>query len=81
MAKDLIKVADSKLILLTNNAAKFALIITSKESQFNCGEIVKDIALPLGGKGGGSKVSAQVTFGITKELSAFIDSILELNKF
>ena len=81
MAKDLIKVADSKLILLTNNAAKFALIITSKESQFNCGDIVKETALPLGGKGGGSKVSAQVTFGITKELSAFIDSILELNKF
>lgn len=77
MGKDLIKAADSKLVILTNNAANFALIITSKESQFNCGDIVKKAALPVGGKGGGSKVSAQVTFEDAKDLKEFIKSVSE----
>lgn len=76
-SKDLIKVACSKLIILVNHDAQFALIITSKDSSFNCGDIVKTLALPLGGKGGGSKVSAQVTFENAKNLKEFIKSVEE----
>lgn len=77
MSKDLIKIADSKLIILVNHDAKFALIITSKDSSINCGDIVKNLALNLGGKGGGNKISAQVTFGNIKDLKEFIKSVKE----
>lgn len=77
MSKDLIKIADSKLIILVNHDAKFALIITSKDSSINCGDIVKNLALNLGGKGGGNKISAQVTFENTKDLKEFIKSVKE----
>lgn len=81
VSKNLVKVAGSTLIVLANHDAKFVLIITSKDSSFDCANIVKNTAMSLGGKGGGSKVSAQVTFATSKELTAFIDTILELNKF
>ena len=77
MSKDLIKIADSKLIILVNHDAKFALIITSKDSSINCGDIVKNLALNLGGKGGGNKISAQVTFENIKDLKEFIKSVKE----
>lgn len=77
LSKDLVKIADSKLIILANNDTKFVLIVTSKDSFFNCGEIIKNKALHLGGKGGGSKVSAQVTFEDTKTLDEFIKSVSE----
>lgn len=75
LSKDLVKIADSKLIFLVNHDASFALITTSKNSHFNCGDIIKNIAIPLGGKGGGSKMSAQVTFENTKTLDEFIKSV------
>lgn len=77
VSKSLVKIADSKLIFLVNHGASFALITTSKSSHFNCGDIVNNIAIPLGGKGGGSKVSAQVTFENTKTLEEFIKSVSE----
>ena len=77
MSKDLIKIADSKLIILVNHDAKFVLIVTSKDSSFNCGEIIKNKALPLDGKGGGSKISAQVTFANTNDLNEFIKVFAE----
>ena len=75
LSKDLVKIADSKLIILANNDTKFVLIVTSKDSFFDCGEIIKNKALHLGGKGGGSKVSAQVTFANAHDLNEFIKSL------
>lgn len=77
LSKDLVKIAESKLIILVNHDAKFVLIVTSKDSSFNCGEIIKNKALPLGGKGGGSKISAQVTFANTNDLNEFIKVFAE----
>lgn len=60
------------LLVLASSKDNFAILYTSSSSEYHCGDIVKNLGRPLGGKGGGNKTSAQVTFTSSEGLESFL---------
>ncbi len=70
--------SDDILLVLSSWTETFAILYASSASKFHCGDIVKDLGRSRGGKGGGNKTSAQVTFSSSEELNDFLRQVKSL---
>ena len=73
---------NSGLVFFANviNNSKVIFIAKSKNSDFNCGKLVKEAALITGGSGGGKKDFAQAGGKDVNKVSVAIEKVKELCK-
>lgn len=68
----------SKILMLSSASQRIVLLTHNiSDSNIQLGTFVKQYALPLGGKGGGSNTSAQVKFNDKISLDMFVEKVVD----
>lgn len=76
LARSILNLTEGSVII---NLGERLVLTHNLPTAVNLGQLVKEYAQPLGGRGGGSATSAQVYFGQSAQLQEFLD--LLQNKF